>query len=70
MVKLVLSLIVSFFCLIPLWLYLLARWAFNPEGFFAEIILFGVGIWALGAAQFFLFLLWVLLMVRVWTAKS
>ena len=41
--------------LIPFWLYLLARFLFNPEGFWENLVLAGIGLYIMGTIQFFMF---------------
>ena len=37
--------------LIPLWIFLLARLVFNPQGFWQNLVLTGLGVWVLGGLQ-------------------
>lgn len=53
--------------LIPLWIWLVARWMLNPEGFWQNFVLFGVGVWLLGAVQLGLFVIWLFWLAAVWS---
>jgi hypothetical protein len=59
-----LGIVVAF---IPAWLYLLARVAFSPQGFWQNIVLFGFGVWILGAIQFILVIVLVFVLVAIWS---
>jgi len=39
---------------IPVWLFILGKVFFNPEGFWQEIVFYGAGIYVLGGIQFFM----------------
>lgn len=67
--KWLITIIVSLFCGTPIWLYLLTRQLLDPHGFFAEFLLLGLGVWALGALQIFLFFIWLVILMRIWTKK-
>lgn len=64
--KLFSSFLATLFCGIPTWIYLLTRWLLNPEGFLAEFLVLGLGLYVLGSIQFFLFLLWLYLLLVIW----
>lgn len=66
--KLFSSIITAMFCGIPTWLYLLARWLLEPQGFLAEFLVLGLGLYVLGAAQFFLFIFWIVLLLAIWNS--
>lgn len=59
------SLIVIMIALIPTWLYLLARYVFNPDNALVEILLFGVALYFLGFLQFILIILALLMIMEV-----
>jgi hypothetical protein len=40
--------------LIPTWLYLIVRFLLNPEGFWQEFFLLGLGLYVLGTIQLFM----------------
>ena len=65
--KLILSLVSFVLCFIPTWLYLLVKWILSPEGFWQNIILFGVGVWILGSIQVILFIIFIYLLIRIWS---
>ncbi len=62
----ILTLILSFVCGIPIWLYLLAKHVFNPHGFLENLVLVGFGTWALGATQGLLLLLFIGGLLKIW----
>ena len=47
-IGIIIALVVIF---IPVEIYITARYAFEPEGFWQEIVLFGLGVWFLGVIQ-------------------
>lgn len=63
--KWVSCILITLFCGIPTWLYLLARWFLEPHGFFQELLLFGLGLYVLAGIQFFLFLLWLFAILAI-----
>ncbi|OGM98454.1 MAG: hypothetical protein A2915_00625 [Candidatus Yanofskybacteria bacterium RIFCSPLOWO2_01_FULL_41_34] len=50
-IGLVATVFIWVFALIPVWIFLGARSFTNPEGFWQNIVLLGVGFWVLGGAQ-------------------
>ncbi|MDP3792843.1 MAG: hypothetical protein Q8Q89_03900 [bacterium] len=52
--------------LIPLWIFLGAKSLANPDGFWQNIVLFGLGLWVLGGIQVVLFIGGVAVTVVVW----
>ena len=64
--KLFSTIIATIFCGIPTWLYLLARWLLEPQGFIAEFLVLGLGLYVLGTFQLFLFMIWLHLLLTIW----
>lgn len=54
---------------IPLWIFLFAKNALNPEGFWEKLAVTGLGIVALGGIQLFLFIVLCWLLYTVWTSR-
>lgn len=54
--------------LIPTWIYLLARWVTNPEGFWQNFILLGAGVWFLGLFQVVLLFLGLWVLGAIWSS--
>ena len=60
-------LLVTFVCFIPTWIFLGMRMAVGPYGFWENLAILGIGLWALGGFQtiglilWFYFVIWVLL---------
>jgi hypothetical protein len=52
LISIVVSIFVIGVCFIPMWVFLIARSALNPEGFWQKFAVFGIGIWFLGGLQF------------------
>lgn len=65
LVKVFLSLLAFVFCFIPTWIYLLVDALFEPNGFWQNIVLFGIGLYFLGALQLILFILFIVLIVHI-----
>ena len=63
------SLVVTFFLLIPTWIYLLAHYFTQPNGFWQELALGVIGLWVLGGIQFFFLMLLVVSCIKIWTEK-
>jgi hypothetical protein len=58
--------LVTLGCYIPLWIYLFLRFIFNPEGFWQNFVLFGVGLYIFGGLQIILIVVWLLFLVAIW----
>ena len=67
LIKIGVSLISVVVAGIPTWIWLLARTLLEPEGFWQEVVVLGLGVWVLGGLQIFalIFLVWWLFVV-VW----
>ncbi len=68
--KLFSSVIVTALCLIPFWLYLVVRWLLEPDGFLAEFLVLGLGVYVLGGIQFFLIILWFVFLLSIWAGSN
>ena len=66
-IQIVLSVIGAAVALIPTWLYMLAKALLTPEGFWQNLLLLGVGIWALDGLQILLLCGLVYWLYFVWT---
>ena len=64
-IKFGLSILIAAICLIPTWIYLVARFVFEPDNALVEIILFGVALYFLGAIQLILFVVGVYLILSL-----
>lgn len=67
LVKLTVSLIATVIALIPVWIYLLAKWVFAPEGFWQNFFLSGVGVWLLGSVQVILLVILLIVFFAIWS---
>lgn len=56
--------------LIPLWVYVLAQHLLKPQGFWQNFVLFGVGVYILGALQLVLFIVWLVFVFSLWLSPS
>jgi hypothetical protein len=65
--KLFWSFIATVLCAIPIWLYMLARWLLDPQGFLAEFLVLGLGVYVLGSIQLFLFIVWLYILLIIWS---
>jgi hypothetical protein len=67
LVKLLLSTLATVIALIPLWIYWGSYHFLSPEGFWQKLLVFGFGVYILGAIQlmFLVFLIGVLFLI--WT---
>ncbi len=54
--------------LIPSWIFLLAKYLLAPQGFWQNLVLYGLGIYILGGFQVMFFLVWAFLMFSMWAA--
>jgi uncharacterized membrane protein len=57
-------------CLVPTWIYLLARLLLSPNGFWQEFVVFGLGVYLLGFAQFLLALILIWFLWHLWIKKE
>lgn len=48
---------ISLACFIPTWIFFLIRYFLKPSGFWQNFVVFGAGVWFLGAFQFVGFIL-------------
>lgn len=64
--KIIFSVGATVMALIPLWIYLLAKWAFASEGFWQNFILFGLGAWLLGGFQLILVIMLIVFLYTFW----
>ena len=64
--RLCFSLLYAATCLIPVWIYLLARHLLAPHGFLQNLIIRGFGVWILGTAQFIGCIFLVIGLVSIW----
>ncbi len=67
LIKIGISLISVVVAGVPTWIWLLARTLLEPEGFWQEVVVLGLGVWVLGGLQILalIFLIWWLVAV-VW----
>lgn len=70
MVKFLASLIISGVALIPTWLFLFIRHLANPEGFWQNLVMFGIGFWTLGFIQLVCLILGIGLILGIYTEVS
>ena len=68
--RFVMGLVVTLVCLLPTWVYVLARLCLSPEGFWQEAILLGGGVYFLGVAQLILAVLMVWLLYELWYRRT
>lgn len=50
-IKTLISLIIAGFSLLPTWFFLIIKNMLDPEGFWQKFVVFGVGVYVLGAMQ-------------------
>ncbi len=60
------SLLAVLVALIPLWIFLLARLLFQPEGFWQNLVLTGLGIWLMGAIQLVFLVVLMFVLIAIW----
>jgi hypothetical protein len=60
------SSIAIFLCLIPTWIWLVAWYVTTPDGFWQKMLLVGIGLWLLGAIQFFLIIALAAALLLIW----
>ena len=60
------TLVVALVALAPTWFWIIARWLMEPEGFWQNFILFGVGLWLMGFVQLVLIVVAFMLIVAIW----
>lgn len=59
----VLSLVAAF---IPLWIFLFFRFLLQPNGFWQNLLIYGLGIYLLGFFQIFLLLMELIVLLKIW----
>lgn len=65
-IKIMYSIIITVIGLIPLWIFLLIFFLLEPQGFWQNIITYGVGIYFLGGIQFILLFFIIFLIFKLW----
>ena len=70
LIRLVVGLLATMFILvmvfIPTWIFIFVRNVANPEGFWQNIVLFGLGFWVLGVFQVSLVIGGIFCIVAMW----
>ncbi|KPJ85444.1 hypothetical protein AMJ57_03060 [Parcubacteria bacterium SG8_24] len=61
------SLLATLIALIPTWLYILARLLLEPDGFWQEVVVLGLGVWVLGGIQIMLLIFLIYFLVSMWS---
>lgn len=64
------SFVTIILALIPTWLFIGGRSLLNPTGFLQEFFVLGVGVWLLGAAQFVLGLVCLIILCTIWNMPA
>jgi len=54
---------------IPIWFFLIARWLFEPVGYWQELALAGIGLWYLGGIQIILWIGLVVCLKALWERR-
>lgn len=67
---LMMTLVILAFGFIPIWIYIVIRLLAQPDGFWQELVLGTVGIWALGGIQLVLLIFMVIFLVSVWSVVA
>ncbi|MDO8668854.1 MAG: hypothetical protein Q7K65_00990 [Candidatus Buchananbacteria bacterium] len=60
------SFIVIVLALIPTWIYLSARFLFDPESALVEILLFGVSLYFFGGIQIIAIVIAIAVLIAIW----
>lgn len=63
----ILSFILLLIALIPVWLFLGVRYFLEPSGFWQNLVLFGIGVYLLGAIQIILLVGYVAAIYMIWS---
>jgi hypothetical protein len=58
--KIFLFILLTIVCFIPLGIYLGANYLFTPQGFWQNLVLFGIAAYFMWSVQFVLFIAWVI----------
>ncbi len=61
------TIIVGIMAFIPAYFFLFLKSILSPEGFWQKFLVYGLGIWFLGAIQIVLIILALVLIIKVWT---
>ena len=52
---------------IPAWIWLLAHTLLEPDGFWQEIVVLGLGVWVLGGLQIIFLIVLLAWLIAVWS---
>ena len=64
--KLIFSFLTAIIALIPTLFLIAAYLLLSPEGFWQNFILLGAGVYVLGSVQFFLAIVWAVVLIFTW----
>jgi hypothetical protein len=67
LVRLGISLVATAILLFPFWIWLGARALLAPEGFWQNLLVFGIGVWALGGLQILCLIGLIAVFVAIWS---
>lgn len=69
-----LKLLMSFVSLVvalgPTWLFLLVKWLLAPEGFWQNLVVYGLGLWFLAFFQIIFIVFWVWFVLQMLSAPE
>ncbi|PIP17949.1 MAG: hypothetical protein COX43_01455 [Parcubacteria group bacterium CG23_combo_of_CG06-09_8_20_14_all_35_9] len=65
LIKLIVGIVVTVICFVPVEFYIAAKFLLNPQGFWQNFALLGIGIYVAGGAQILLFIIWVMLVIAI-----
>ncbi len=64
--RILLSVVACAVAFIPVWVFLLVKYALSPEGFWQNLVLYGLGVYFLGVIQIFFLVFWVAALIFIW----
>jgi len=67
--NLVLSIISLAVALVPVWFFMLIKYLLAPQGFWQNLVLYGLGFWFLAAFQIFFLIFWIIVLICIWGKK-
>ncbi len=59
----IISLVIA---LIPLWFFMLIKYLLAPQGFWQNLVIYGLGFWFLAAFQVVFLIFWIIVLIGIW----
>ncbi len=55
---------------IPTWVFLAIRSMLEPDGFWQQLVVYGIGVWFMGGLQVILLIGWAMVWITIWAGPK